>query len=232
MKVDWTIISHYITQSFSFWMVGRICIMSLGLKGLKYDGAVHSDCLWQTVLVPVLTQLRSKGLTDHLPTTFRPSTSYQSPTNHLWTTYQPSTDHLPTSYWPPTNHLTTTYRPPTNHLPTTYRPLTDHLPITYQPPMDHLPTIYRPPTDHAPVTNHLWTTYQPVTDHLPTTYWPPTNHLPTTYWPLFLWCTLFNISRGKGQGDTRDKLLFFLLILRCHSCRTRFKRKWKTVHKL
>ena len=34
MKVDWTIISHYISQSFSSWMVGRICIMSLGLKGL------------------------------------------------------------------------------------------------------------------------------------------------------------------------------------------------------
>ena len=33
MKVDWTIISHYITQSFSSWMVGRICIMNLGLKG-------------------------------------------------------------------------------------------------------------------------------------------------------------------------------------------------------
>ena len=34
MKVDLTIISHYITRSFSSWMVGRICIMSLGLKGL------------------------------------------------------------------------------------------------------------------------------------------------------------------------------------------------------
>ena len=33
-KVDWTIISHCITQSFSSWMVGRICIMSMGLKGL------------------------------------------------------------------------------------------------------------------------------------------------------------------------------------------------------
>ena len=42
MKVDWTIISHYITQSFSSWMVGRICIMSLGLKGLKYC-IVHSN---------------------------------------------------------------------------------------------------------------------------------------------------------------------------------------------
>ena len=35
MKVDWTIVSHYITQSFSSWMVGRIFIMSLGLKGLR-----------------------------------------------------------------------------------------------------------------------------------------------------------------------------------------------------
>ena len=35
MKLDWTIISHYITQSFSSWMFGRICIMSLGLKGLR-----------------------------------------------------------------------------------------------------------------------------------------------------------------------------------------------------
>ena len=35
MKVDWTIISHYISQSFSSWMVGRICTMSLGLKGLN-----------------------------------------------------------------------------------------------------------------------------------------------------------------------------------------------------
>ena len=35
MKVDWTIVSHYVTQSFSLWMVGRICIMSLGLRGLK-----------------------------------------------------------------------------------------------------------------------------------------------------------------------------------------------------
>ena len=35
MKVDWTVISHYITQLFSSWMVGRSCIMSLGLKGLK-----------------------------------------------------------------------------------------------------------------------------------------------------------------------------------------------------
>ena len=35
MKVDWTIIPHYITQWFSSWMVGRICIMSLELKVLK-----------------------------------------------------------------------------------------------------------------------------------------------------------------------------------------------------
>ena len=35
MKADWTIISHYITESFSSWKVGRICIMSLGLKGLS-----------------------------------------------------------------------------------------------------------------------------------------------------------------------------------------------------
>ena len=37
MKVDWTIISHYITQSISSWMVTRMCIMSLGLKGLNVD---------------------------------------------------------------------------------------------------------------------------------------------------------------------------------------------------
>ena len=35
--------SHYITQSFSSWMVGRICIMSLGLKGLKYERWVFRD---------------------------------------------------------------------------------------------------------------------------------------------------------------------------------------------
>ena len=36
MKVDWTIISHYISQSFFSWVAGRICIMSLGLKGLMF----------------------------------------------------------------------------------------------------------------------------------------------------------------------------------------------------
>ena len=41
---DWTIISHYVTQSFSSWMVGRICIMRLGLKGL--NRADSNDCLW------------------------------------------------------------------------------------------------------------------------------------------------------------------------------------------
>ena len=40
MKVNWTVISHYNTQSFSSWMVGGLCIMSLGLKGLTEIGKV------------------------------------------------------------------------------------------------------------------------------------------------------------------------------------------------
>ena len=35
LKVDWTFIFHSSTQSFSSWMVRRICIRSLGFKGLK-----------------------------------------------------------------------------------------------------------------------------------------------------------------------------------------------------
>ena len=33
--------NHYITQSFSSWMVGRIYIMSLGLKGLTEPSVYH-----------------------------------------------------------------------------------------------------------------------------------------------------------------------------------------------
>ena len=38
MKVDRTIISPYITQSFSSWMVGRLCIMSLGFRVNRVPG--------------------------------------------------------------------------------------------------------------------------------------------------------------------------------------------------